>query len=91
MSQMLWLRCGDMDNYIAYDDDLEAVIEALHEAGVHSPLSWFKNGFTCPGFEGKNYISLYWGDGDGNLVRELFEREREAIIQELEGQTWCRQ
>ena len=39
-------------------------------------------GLVCPGFEQANYISLYWGDQDANMLADLSRDE----FQELKGE-----
>lgn len=78
----LWLREGDAMEYTSYGTDLYAVIDALRELGVHD-VSAVRGGITAPGFEGANYISLYWGDKSANLVSPITKGEFMTIRRAL--------
>lgn len=57
----LWVRLGD-DNGYEFCQDLQEV--AFHLVGEDIPTNFdvHPGGISCPGFEGCNYISLFWGD-----------------------------
>jgi hypothetical protein len=84
----LWLRCGDGDNYTNYDQDFSAAALAAFEMGVRKPLSWLpgprSGGFTCGGFEGRNYVSLYWGTASADYVEQLDTDERKQFESEID-------
>ena len=75
----LWMRCGDGDDYNAYDN-LNMVVEALAFNEVSSVERHIRYGVTDgQTYTGCNYISLYWGDKDAQPLRELFKTELKNI------------
>lgn len=81
----LWLRIGDGDGYEEFGDDFDALVEMLAEAGVSEPLVRHgKYGVSSAGFEGQNYISLYWGDRSANGERQLSGSELARVNRLLE-------
>ena len=79
----LWVRLGDTSEYEAYDD-VEGAAEALKEAGVQEPLFRVQGGVSAAGYRGDNYISLYWGDSNGNRSRDLTDDELKVVEKGLE-------
>ena len=83
---VIWLRLGDADDYQAFDD-LNDVAEALVESGVETVERHCLYGVRTPGFEGNNYISLYWGpdprDGSAEASRELTDSELMTLAADL--------
>ena len=77
--EYIWVRMGDASEYEHMSD--------LHEAGLllmdydirPETIQAIKNGITAPGFEGRNYISLFWGDQKTNLIRGLTDEEIEEL------------
>jgi len=56
----------------------------LKEAGVKLPIRYAERGHLyAPGYLGRNYISLFWGDKDGNFKKNLTKSEIAGIEQEL--------
>lgn len=74
----LWLRLGDAGDYEAWDD-IEQVAGILQECSV-TDLTTVAGGIEACGFEGDNYISLYWGDAEAELIRELTEAEFAELV-----------
>jgi hypothetical protein len=75
----LWVRVGDSDNYNPFDG-LQEVADYLAEMGATDPLEWCNDlGVSSPEFRGKNYISLFWGDGDAQPIRPLTPDEHKEI------------
>ena len=77
-----WIRCGDQGDYQPVDD-LDAVIESLNEWRVGEVTGWVESGIgvglettTCHGYD---FISLFWGDDQANLIRPLDAEERAAV------------
>lgn len=75
----LWLRLGDNAEYEDCGQDLDDALAALKDVNTGRVLSWVMHGFTTEQFRGNDYISLYWGDGDGNAERELSPEERQQV------------
>jgi len=76
--ELLWLRMGDAADYEEYGHDLLAIAEELFEFGIEEiegRAEFGKFGVEAPGFKGYNYISLYWGDEEGNAYRPITNRE----------------
>ena len=79
----LWTRLGDTGEYEEWGSDLTAVAGILVEARIDPhEMRQIRCGFVCPGFEQANYISLYWGDEDANMLAHLSREE----FQELKGE-----
>jgi len=79
----VWVRMGDGDNYSKFDDVASAT-DTMKEAGVSGPLQWGLRGkLIAPGFEGNNFISCFWGDKDGNYIRDLNVWEEQAVEKEI--------
>ena len=70
----LWVRVGDGGEYEAFGDDLEDLIGYLNELCVGTVTNWIDAG---PGvgfdreFYGYDFISLFWGDANADLVAHL--------------------
>jgi hypothetical protein len=84
MSEQLWVRVGDAGDYEPCGDDLDALIDYLNELGIGQVDHWIDAGpgigFATPNYHGHDFISLFWGDADANLVRRL-NREERAIVE----------
>ena len=81
--EILWLRLGDMSEYEAFGDDLYAVADALLCSGVED-ITRRQGGIEASGkeycqFLGHNYISLFWGDTDAQIIRELNNKELDEV------------
>lgn len=84
--KILWLRLGDNADYESYDLDISAVSEAiaetirLYDMSIEK-ITWNSNGglMIYPFYEGYNYISLYWGDKDANLISDLTPNEQSEV------------
>ena len=69
--QFVWVRMGDMDDYDKFQDVAEAT-DMMKIDGLRGPLQWGLRGkLVAPGFEGNNFISCFWGDNDGNYIRDF--------------------
>ena len=79
----LWVRVGDAGDYNAFGDDFTALVDYLNELSVGQVEQWidrgFGIGFITPNYHGRDLVSLFWGDREGNLVRPLNINEREII------------
>ena len=74
MKSVLWMRLGDGGNYESFDGMAE-VANKLREQNIFE-VSRVRGGITTPGFEGNNYISLYWGlANNSNLSSEINDDE----------------
>lgn len=85
----LWMRLGDQGEYESCDT-LEEVVERLLAAGVRA-VSWITNiygGCIAEGFEGRNYISLYWGDDDAQFAQALAQHERDEVNRLLQNEEY---
>ena len=77
-NDVIWMRLGDGDDYHALDD-LDSIADVFAQFGIKEIEHYCLYGVTAPGFEGHNYISLYWGpdpdDGTAEASRELTDDE----------------
>ena len=84
MSEQLWIRVGDCGEYETFGDDLDALVGVLNELRVGTIDHWRHGGIETVNYWGNDYVSLYWGDAAGNLVRDLNHAERAVVETELE-------
>jgi hypothetical protein len=78
-----WIRVGDGDDYHDFDD-LSEVAEALAEYRVEQVEACNEMGVACDQFRGHNYISLFWGDGDAQPLRDLTAGDVEELNEQLQ-------
>ncbi len=83
-----WIRVGDQGDYQPVDD-LDAVIDNLNEWRVGEVTAWVESGIGV-GIEtehcyGYDFISLFVGNKEANLVRPLNARERDRVEAKLEA------
>lgn len=84
----LWCRIGDSGSYEQLGQDLAAVASLLAEAGVdHTAIRPRYSGLEAPGYEGANYISLYWGAADATPIRTLTDDELTELREEMSRYT----
>ena len=88
MSEQLWLRVGDAGDYENFGDDLAALLDYLNELRAGEVTGWVLGGIGV-GLETVNYwgydfVSLFWGDSNANLIRALDDQERAAVEAGLE-------
>jgi hypothetical protein len=80
--ESLWMRLGDAGEYEAFSDlaDAADMLSELSEGQAFEPqdIRWHGDGMglSLPGFEGQNYISLFWGDADAQPTRGLSNDEQ---------------
>lgn len=72
---LVWTRIGDNAEYESH--------ETPHIAGLHlrsiigrGGITWRKGGISTLAYRGLNYISLYWGDEDGDFVDDINPSDR---------------
>jgi len=86
MDLKIWLRIGDCAEYESFDD-LDSATDWLDDLNVGPVTGWIDSGpgvgYTAPGYNGPNLVSLFWGDGEGNLVAPLSSFERETVERKL--------
>ena len=85
----LWVRLGDMSEYEDFGQDLFAVAESLASHGVDR-ITRCQCGVQASGkgycqFYGHNYISLFWGDKDAQIRRELNRSELAELRRHFKG------
>jgi hypothetical protein len=77
--ERIWIRMGDASEYESFDGVEEAGC-ALMESGVNpKKVHAVEKGMVAPGFAGRNYISLFWGDAKAQFIRELTPEEFEEM------------
>jgi len=78
VNNVIWMRVGDADDYHGFDH-LDEVADELAVYSVLNIERYCRYGVSAPGFDGHNYISLYWGpdpgDGSAEASRELTDAE----------------
>ena len=75
---LIWVRVGDAADYQAFDD-LEEAVDYLNELGVGRVDHWRSAGVETVNYWGHDYVSLYRGDADANLVSNLLPDERVVV------------
>jgi hypothetical protein len=80
----VWVRLGDGDEYHSFDGPFEAGEHVGQFTRDRHPVFQSK-GVTLGGFEGQNYISLYWGNQRSEpLARaDLSPQERQEFLRGL--------
>ena len=78
---------GDSGEYEALDS-LEEAVEYLNEFGVGRVETWINGGrgvgIETPKHHGFDFISLFHGDSDANLVSKLLPDERAFVEDHLQ-------
>jgi hypothetical protein len=90
MAKWVWVRWGDASNYEKYDSVSETESDfADHLRKGSRVRRWVRYGVqVVPGYDGYNYISIFWGDDDANAARELTSEEKsqiERIVEQTPG------
>jgi len=80
----LWTRVGDCGEYESWGDDLAALLDYLNELHVGQVDHWRPGGLETCNYWSYDYISIYWGDPDGNLIDDLTTAERTIVEAGLE-------
>jgi hypothetical protein len=79
---LIWVRVGDAGEYEAFDG-LDEAVDYLNELGVGQVDHWINGGpgvgIDTPNYHGYDFISLYHGDTDANLVSNLLPDERVLV------------
>lgn len=74
-----WMRWGDNAEYNDYDS-LDNVIDHLIDHYEITEVNWRPDGgFEVPGWRRLNYVSLFVGDKDAQIIRDLTPEEKEEI------------
>jgi hypothetical protein len=81
-STMIWVRVGDAGEYESFDD-LQEAVDYLNELHVGQIDRWQSAGVETCNYWGRDYISLYHGDTDGNLTSDLLPDERAFVEDSL--------
>lgn len=94
-SGVLYLRLGDEGDYETFRDDYRLLAERLSQSGIKADdIEWLPNGdpstssqspagFTTEKYRGYNYVSLFWGDSQGNLLRRFEAPDQVAVTLQL--------
>lgn len=83
---LLWARFGDQGDYQSYDD-LDAFISDCQESNIGTGVRFLTTwaGFETDHYSGKNFISCFWGDGEGNLTCPLTHLDVQRIKEAIDG------
>lgn len=83
--ERLWVRLGDQGDYCNFGTDFGEAADHLTKLapanGLVSsrlePKGLYQ--FEAPGFEGKNCISIFWGNNVADPIRELDPEELQQL------------
>lgn len=82
--EQLWIRVGDAGEYESFGDDFDALTDTLYEASVVADdIVWIEKGLQTSNYPGQDYISLFWGDGRSEPIRDLTFEERRMVVSNL--------
>lgn len=84
MKNLLWYRLGDNAEYHHVGNDLDAMASVLAEADIGDDIHLHLSGIASDNYSGDNYISLYWGDKDAEIVRHITQKELNEIVGGME-------
>lgn len=85
MKNYLWYRLGDNGDYCHVGDDLSALADVLIEAEVDPDFDHSPGKISCEGWDGWDYISVFWGDDEAHpdatdwLSNDEVEKLREIL------------
>jgi len=83
----VWIRLGDNADYEHYETVNKAalvVAESLPDTWT-GEVKWRSGGVVLPPhYKGRNYVSVYWGDRDGEWIADLSDKEKAAFA----GTVW---
>jgi hypothetical protein len=85
---MFWVRVGEERDYVVFQD-LANVIVYLNRLKVGVAAYWRmgrETGFETAKYQGDNYIALYRGGREGNIISALLPDERISVEEGLLGQ-----
>ena len=102
MNEVIWIRLGDDDGYRSVHS-IEDAADLLFHCGSCEILNcppirhverFNAMGVCSPGFDGNNYISIYWGTdesnpGDAKVTRHLTDDEIEELNLSLDSLNDC--
>ena len=78
-TEELWVRFGDVGTYDSVCWDPISLGTVFDTNYVGEFVAWIDAGLITTCFEGRNYISLFWGDMDANFKRNLSPGEKLQI------------
>jgi hypothetical protein len=82
----LWLRAGDIAEYHPFESLEKAAKDLSGLAPGARVLKWLDAGAEVePEFTGRNYVSIYYGDEEGDFLRNLTDEEKETFENALKG------
>jgi hypothetical protein len=88
MNEQFWVRVGDAGEYESFGNDISDLTDYLNELSVGQVTGWIDAGpgvgFETPNYHGYDFISLFVGDNEANLIRPLDAGERAAVECSLE-------
>ena len=79
-NKYIWIRLGENGTYEEFGQDFSALAEHLVDFGITQISRWFTrdcgHGFVTPEFNGRDYVSCYWGDNDAQFEADLSEKDK---------------
>lgn len=82
-TRWIWVRVGDGGEYQQFDG-LDDAVEYLNESNVGKVDFWISSGIATVNYRRHNYVSLYWGDSDANMISLLLPEDRAYVEDRLE-------
>jgi hypothetical protein len=91
--EVIWMRIGFEDGYHAVVTVEDAADHLAEFYGIENVARHNEYGVSTDGFQGQNYISLYWGtdpkDGNAEMTRPLTDDEITEVNLSLESIRDC--
>ena len=84
--EQLWIRLGDNAEYENFDgiDEIASYISGFMDMDEVDTIRSYNHGIASePNFSDRNYISLFWGDNDAQISRDLTSEELADLIDYL--------
>jgi len=82
--EYVWIRMGDTGEYEKFDSPYDAGEDVGSRLREVENFKFMGMGIRIyPGYSGRNYISLFWGDEEAQPTRDLSDEERSEFLQGL--------
>jgi len=79
----IWIRLGENGTYEWFEKDFSALAKYLVDMGITQISRWFTrdggHGFVTPEFNGRDYVSCYWGDNDAQFEEDLSDKYKMLV------------
>lgn len=82
--EYVWIRIGDTGEYEKFDSPYDAGERVGFSLDWIDDFEFVGMGISIPpGYTGRNYISLFWGDEGAQPTRDLSEEEKAEFLRGL--------